>query len=210
MKTYRKPRELLAVIDEQVLAPKPRLSARGHTTRSSGCKEVSPLERIAALLHAGRHYFAVTVYLGAGGRMLRQAHCGPESCCYSMELGEGIVGKTAQSGRERIVPNVSLDPDYKLCFAETRSELAVPIKIASHVLGVIDVESERPNAFGPVDHVLLKEVASRLARFLTARGKYLLTKAREAAAQVPPSTAKPASSVPDGQFRAAAGENIRS
>lgn len=208
MKTYRMPRELLAAIDEQVLAPTPRLAPRGRTPRNTGGREAPPLDRVASLLRSGRHYFAVTIYLEAGGRLLRQAHCGPESCCYSMALGEGIVGKTDQSGHERVVPNVSLDPDYKLCFPETRSELAVPIKIAGHVFGVIDVECEQSNAFGPEDRVLLKEVAARLARFLTGRGKYLLIKAREAAAQAPPA-AKPARSVQGSQLRAAAGERAR-
>ncbi len=208
MKTYRSPRELLATIDEQVLAPRPRLAPRGRAARSSGSRETPPLEHVASLLHDGRHYFAVTIYLDAGGRLLRQAHCGPESCCYSMAPGEGIVGKTAQSGRERVVADVSLDPDYKRCFPTTRSELAVPIKIAGRVLGVIDSESEALNAFGPEDRLLLKEVAARLARFLTGRGKYLLIKAREAAAQAPPATAKPAR-LPGEQLRAAAGERAR-
>jgi L-methionine (R)-S-oxide reductase len=209
VKTYRTPRELLAVIDEQVLVAKPRLAPRGRATRSSGCKAISPLERIAALLHSGRHYFAVTIYLEAGGRLLRRAHCGPESGCHSMAAGEGIVGKTAQSGHQRLVPDVSLEPDYKMCFPETRSEFAIPIKIAGHVLGVIDVESDQPDTFGPEDRVLLKDVASRLALFFTRSGKYLLMKAREAAAQAPAPTGKPALPVPAEQFRAAAGVKTR-
>ncbi len=208
MKTYRSPRELLATIDEQVLARRPRLAPRGRTSRSSGCRETPPLEHVASLLHAGRHYFAITIYLDAGGRLLRQAHCGPESCCYSMAFGEGIVGKTAESSRERLVPDVSVDPDYKRCFPATRSELAVPIKIAGRVLGVIDAESEQLNAFGPEGRVLLRAVAARLSRFLTGRGKYLMIKAREEAAQAPPATAEP-TRIPWEQLRAAAGERAR-
>ncbi len=206
MKTYRPPRELLAAIDE-VLVPRPRLAPRGRTSRIGGCREIDPLEHIATLLHSGRHYLITTIHLEAGGRLFRQAHCGPKSCCDSVALGEGIIGKTAQSGRERVIPDVSLDPDYKLCFRETRSELAVPIKIGVHILGVIDAESDQPNAFGPEDRVLLKEVAARLARYLAWGGKYLLTEAREAAQLRP--AGKPARGVAAEQRRAAAGENRR-
>lgn len=163
MKTYLPPRELLARIDAQALAAKPRLAPRGRRPRLAGCAEVPPLERIASLLQQGRHYFAVTISLQAGNRLLRQAHCGSES-------------------------------------GETRSELAAPIKIAGHVLGVIEVKSGRPDPLGAQDRVLLKGVAARLARFLTGRGKYLLRKAREAAEPAP---------APPGRMRAAAGVKSR-
>ena len=59
----------------------------------------------------------------------------------------------------------------------------MPIKIAVHVLGVIDVESEQPNAFGVEDRVLIEAVARRLARYLESGGKYLLRHARESVKQ---------------------------
>ena len=61
---------------------------------------------------------------------------------------------------------------------ETRSKLLVSMKLAGRELGVLDVESDRENAFGSEDRVLLENVANRLARFLTGRGKYLVREAR--------------------------------
>ena len=58
-----------------------------------------------------------------------------------------------------------------------KSRLAIPIKIASRTLGSLLVESE--NAFGPKDRVLLKQVAMRLARFLSSRGKVVVRHQRE-------------------------------
>ena len=98
--------------------------------------------------------------------------------------------------------------------SETKSELLQPIKLVGRVLGEIIVESDRANAFGPKDRVLLKEVAKRLARFLTGRGKYVVRKAREAAraatAAGNPERHQPASERAAVPRAAAAGEKSRS
>jgi hypothetical protein len=44
---------------------------------------------------------------------------------------------------------------------------------------VLSVESDREDAFGAEDRVLLEAVADTLARFLAGRGKYLARRARQ-------------------------------
>jgi len=93
-----------------------------------------------------------------------------------------------------------------------QSRTVVPIKIASRVLGALKAETDR-QAFSSADRVLLKEVAVRLARFLTSRGKVLMRHDREGASGAlacnpevrgyQPSSAKAAS------LRMAAGEGRR-
>jgi len=62
----------------------------------------------------------------------------------------------------------------------TVKKVVVSIKIAGRELGFINAESNREDAFGAEDRVLLERVAGLLARFLTGTGKYLLLKSREA------------------------------
>jgi len=69
----------------------------------------------------------------------------------------------------------------QMALPETRSKILVSMKLAGRELGVLDVESDRENAFGAEDRVLLEDVATALARFLTGRGKYVVRKARGAA-----------------------------
>jgi hypothetical protein len=69
-------------------------------------------------------------------------------------------------------------PPSEIALAETRSKILVSMKLASRELGVLSVESDRENAFGAEDRVLLESVANALARFLAARGKYLVRRAR--------------------------------
>lgn len=76
---------------------------------------------------------------------------------------EGIVGAAAKLRRPVAVPDVSLDPRYRLTNAETRSELAVPMIFKGRVVGVMDLESPQLNYF-TAEHVqVLSILAAHLA-----------------------------------------------
>jgi putative methionine-R-sulfoxide reductase with GAF domain len=208
LKTYVPSRDLLAAIS-QLLAPRTRPVPRGRTTLRNTTAAETPLQQAARRLQTGRNYLALTIYLNSGHRTYRVASSGPEFACQSMALGEALVGKAAQSGVPTVVPDVSHDSAYRMVHPETRSELVMPIKIAGRVLGVLDVESERLDRFGYAERVLLKKAAGLLALFLTGKGKYLLTRLREAVSAAPavrevPMKQPRAEAVPP--LRAAAGE----
>ena len=202
MKRILAPRQVLAHVD-QVLAKK--LSPHDVAERR-------PLDEVVEALYQDRDYFWVGVYLLVGNKAVRQAFRGPVPPCHSFELGKGNVGTAGQTGVTKVVPDVTKDPVYSICFAETKSEIVVPIKIAGRVLGVIDVESDRVNAFSQEDRVLLKEIAARLGRFLTSKGKVLVRHLRESENSVAVKAElrgyQPASEKP-AQLRAAAGESRR-
>jgi sigma-B regulation protein RsbU (phosphoserine phosphatase) len=76
---------------------------------------------------------------------------------------EGIVGAAAKLRRPVVVPDVSLDPRYRMLNPETRSELAVPMIYKTRVVGVMDLESPQLNYFTS-DHVqVLSILAAHLA-----------------------------------------------
>jgi len=183
VKTYRSAHQVLATV-EQILQPKSRLTSRGRLPlRKIRGAEVpaSPLDQVAQSLQGGRQYFAVTVFIQADEKLMRVASAGPAPRCQSMRLGEGNVGQVAKTGQLKVSGDVSRDKQYFKVFAETRSELVAPIKIGAHVIGVIDIESNRLNAFAYKDQVLARKVAVALARYLTGSGKYLVMKTREIA-----------------------------
>jgi L-methionine (R)-S-oxide reductase len=202
-KRYRPAREVLAEIERTLSSHKPSL--RGP----------SPLQNVVDTLGENRRYFWVGIYLVLGRKVVRQAFCGPVPPCHEFELNKGNVGTAGATGLMKVVPDVAADATYSMCFVETKSELVVPIKIASRILGVIDVESDRLNAFSMADRVLLKKVAEKLARYLTSRGKFLVRKAREREAEKrerrpePAPAFQPASEKIETSRRAAAGENPR-
>ncbi len=82
-----------------------------------------------------------------------------------MALGEGISGTAAALRQPIRVPNVALDPRYVTCdpSIRVRSELAVPLLYESRLIGVIDLESTRVDAFRVEHEQLLATLASSVA-----------------------------------------------
>ncbi len=83
---------------------------------------------------------------------------------------KGVVVKTVKTRRPTLVPDVSRDKDYIEGCPGIKSELAVPIMAEGNVLGVINVESKKLNAFDENDVLLLQILASHAA---TAMGNIM-------------------------------------
>jgi|SRR5581483_289575 len=100
-------------------------------------------------------------------------------------------------GKKNELLSKAADPHaVKTALAGSQSKVLISIKVGQHEFGFIEVESERENAFGSEDRVLLEKVADILARFLAGRGKYLMRKARTSAAAV---SAQPQARAPQSQ-----------
>jgi diguanylate cyclase (GGDEF)-like protein len=78
-------------------------------------------------------------------------------------LGEGVTGQVAQTGVPVRLGNIRELDIYLDIDPGTMSELCVPIKIKDKILGVINTESSRPDAFTPDDEFLLGTLAGQLA-----------------------------------------------
>jgi putative methionine-R-sulfoxide reductase with GAF domain len=166
----------------------------------------SPLDDVLELLQEGRRYESQAVYLVLGESVKLVSHRGNAPADDKLAFGASNVGSAAKNGITKI-------KDISVGDANGLSELAVPIKLAARVLGVLDVESSRLTAS---DNILVHEVAHLIARFLTSNGKHLVRKAREAAAvAVAESAVKPYRATSDKNAaeatarRAAAGEASR-
>lgn len=83
-----------------------------------------------------------------------------------VEIGQGLVGLAAASGERVLVDDVQNDPRYRFVdvLPETRSEVALPLKIEGRVLGVLDVQSDQLNAFHPNDLLILEALAASISR----------------------------------------------
>lgn len=80
--------------------------------------------------------------------------------------GEGIVGYVAGSGLPWMTGDVSNDPRYSdlgIPSAKTKSEMAMPIKQGDLVAGVLDIHSERADAFDDTDMLIAQTLANQLA-----------------------------------------------
>jgi signal transduction histidine kinase/DNA-binding response OmpR family regulator len=77
--------------------------------------------------------------------------------------GEGITVSVAHSGEPIYAPDVREDSRYVEARAVTRSELAVPLKVKGHVIGVLNVESVKVDAFSSADVRLFSTLAAQAA-----------------------------------------------
>src|ERR1700676_4101110 len=64
-----------------------------------------------------------------------------------LPIGTGITGVAAQQKRPIYAGDVSEDARYILSAKNTRSELAVPLMVRDHVVGVLDCQSENLSHF---------------------------------------------------------------
>lgn len=113
------------------------------------------------------HYSWVGIYLVDGDDLILGPWKGPASTEHGkIPIGKGICGTAAASGKIELIPNVKLDSRYLACFPSTKSEIVVPIKKEDKVLGEIDIDSDRINAFNEEDSKFLEKVAELLAKIL--------------------------------------------
>jgi diguanylate cyclase (GGDEF)-like protein len=78
-------------------------------------------------------------------------------------VGQGVTGQVAQTGQPIRIGNIKTIQNYVDIDQRTASELCVPIKFKEKVLGVINAESTKPEAFSRDDEFLLGTLAGQLA-----------------------------------------------
>ena len=83
-----------------------------------------------------------------------------------LRVGEGITGWVARTGRPARVSDVRADPRYIIAHTKVRSELAVPLAVEGEVRGVLNVDSDRPDAFSAADQELLEALAIQAAKVI--------------------------------------------
>jgi hypothetical protein len=68
---------------------------------------------------------------------------------WTVPLDGSVTGRVYRTGQPSLISDVRLDPEYRSYPGSTgRSELAVPIRVADEVVGVVNLESPRVNAYG--------------------------------------------------------------
>jgi GAF domain-containing protein/HAMP domain-containing protein len=85
---------------------------------------------------------------------------------YRVHVGEvGIVGHVSASGEPRTILNKGIDAVHfnNLFLPNSRSQLAVPLKVESRIIGVLDVQNDQPQAFTAEEIAILQIMADQLS-----------------------------------------------
>ena len=79
--------------------------------------------------------------------------------CLVIPFDKGVCGAAARTGKVQLVPDVEAFPGHIACSSTTRSELVIPVRDASGaVIGVFDIDSDRPDAFTEDDAAALTAI----------------------------------------------------
>lgn len=79
--------------------------------------------------------------------------------CLTIPFSRGVCGAAARSRQTQLVPDVNAFAGHIACASSTRSELVIPVLGADgRLLGVLDIDSNRPDAFTPEDAARLQEI----------------------------------------------------
>jgi L-methionine (R)-S-oxide reductase len=132
-------------------------SADGRATKA---------ERAAELVRRAGAYRWVGVYDVIGDEIALLAWSGPgPPAVPRFPVSQGLCGAAVRSGATVIVGDVTRDGRYLTTFGSTRSEAVIPVirPATGAAVGVVDVESERVNAFTEGDRTLLEACAAEIA-----------------------------------------------
>jgi GAF domain-containing protein/methyl-accepting chemotaxis protein len=124
------------------------------------------------LLDSRKEYAVLSAANSEGGqKMLLNNH--------RLRVGEtGIVGYVTSTGKPRVALNTGQDSVFfnNPFLPETRSEIALPLKVGEEIIGALDVQSTLENAFGQEDINILTTLADQVAIAIQNARQYEETK----------------------------------
>lgn len=119
---------------------------------------VANLANITAALKEQFGWLWVGFYLVKEHELVVGPFQGPVACT-RIQKGRGVCGASWAEARTLIVPDVEQFPGHIACSSLSRSEIVVPVIREGEVVGVLDVDSEKPDDFDETDQAWLEKLA---------------------------------------------------
>ncbi|MEY4544421.1 MAG: hypothetical protein RL685_616 [Pseudomonadota bacterium] len=127
---------------------------------------IAILSTVASALHGAFAYFDWTgFYRVIGDQLLAVGPYQGGHGCLRIPFQRGVCGAAARTRQTQRVPDVNAFPGHIACSSATQSEIVVPVLTpAGQLLAVLDVDSNLPAAFQPVDQQELEALCRDLGR----------------------------------------------
>ena len=123
---------------------------------------IANMANIASALREVFGFFWVGFYRVSGDQLVLGPFQGPVACT-RISFGKGVCGTAWKEGRTLLVPDVDQFPGHIACSSLSRSEVVVPVRSGGEVIGVLDVDSDRLDAFDEVDARYLEKICGLLS-----------------------------------------------
>jgi signal transduction histidine kinase/CheY-like chemotaxis protein len=111
------------------------------------------------LLNNTKTYAVIRESTGEAGKEMKERS-------HKLAVGSrSIIGTVSASGEPLIINDVNQSPIFfpNPLLPETRSEMGIPLKLGPQVIGALDIQSQRINAFSPDDVAVLQILADQVA-----------------------------------------------
>lgn len=109
------------------------------------------------LFHGDARFDWVGFYRNIGNHTLKIGPYQGGHGCLTIPFSKGVCGAAARERRTMIVEDVSTFDGHIACASSTVSEIVLPVYGPDGgLLGVLDIDSNRPTAFGQADAVALE------------------------------------------------------
>ena len=120
------------------------------------------------MIRVARKYRWVGFYKVMKKEFIILAGTGDEPPAYPrFPISQGLCGAALESGQPVVVGDVRKDSRYLPTFHSTRSEIIVPMTNGHrHIVGILDAESEKVDAFSDEDRQFLERAAGLIAHCL--------------------------------------------
>jgi putative methionine-R-sulfoxide reductase with GAF domain len=144
-----------------------KLQEIGAFALAGGCTR-KRMKQLVEMIRAARDYRWLAVYKIVKDEFVILADTGNEPPAYPrFPIKQGLCGAALDSGKPIIVGDVHKDVRYLPAFHTTRSEIIVPMRNEhSHILGMLDADSDKLNAFGDEDRQFLERAGGLIAHCL--------------------------------------------
>lgn len=145
-----------------------KLQDLGAFMLAGGCN-AKRIKQVAEMIRVARDYRWVGIYKVTPKEFAIMAGTGDEPPAYPrFPLTQGLCAAALESKKPIVVGDVRKDPRYLPTFHTTRSEVIIPIvNEQKKVVGMLDAESEKTNAFQNEDRQFLERAAGLIAHCLS-------------------------------------------
>lgn len=130
---------------------------------------IAAMSTVSALLHHGFGHLWTGFYRVVRPDLLCVGPYQGTLGCLEIPFGKGVCGTAARERRTVVVPDVHVFPGHITCDARSRSEIVVPVFDGSGaLLAVLDIDSDKPNAFDDQDRLYLEKMMSWFGQVLSS------------------------------------------
>ena len=122
---------------------------------------IANMANVSAMLQETFRFWWTGFYRVVDGELVLGPFQGPMACT-RIRKGRGVCGTAWAKAETQLVPDVDKFPGHIACSSASRSEIVVPIIREGEVVAVLDIDSDKLDAFDETDRRYLEQIAALL------------------------------------------------